>query len=90
MDRRDLTPNEEAAFERLFNEVVYFSPFPEERAAIPNYRSDEEIRQAAEAADAALSQSLPRLLSNQIRSLALAPHNLEQIARSHLTYCRAS
>lgn len=54
VDRCDLTPTEEAAFERLFNEVVYFSPFPEERAAIPNYRNETEIRQAAEAADAAL------------------------------------
>lgn len=54
VERRELTPNEEAAFERLFNEVIYFSPFPDERAAIPNYRSEAQIRQAAEAADAAL------------------------------------
>lgn len=54
VDRRDLKPNEDAAFERLFAEVASFSPFPEERAAIPNYRSEEQIRQAAEAAEAAV------------------------------------
>src|SRR6476661_2100581 len=54
VNRRELTPSENAAFERLFNEVVYFSPFPEERAKIPNYRSEEQIRQAASATEAAL------------------------------------
>jgi hypothetical protein len=39
----------------LFNEVVYFSPFPEERAAIPHYRSEEQIREAAIAAKAELA-----------------------------------
>ncbi|QNP45557.1 hypothetical protein H9L14_13540 [Sphingomonas sediminicola] len=55
VDQRDLTPREETAFKRLFDEVVYFSPFPEERARIPNYRSEEQIRQAAGAAKAELA-----------------------------------
>jgi len=57
VDRRELTPSENAAFQRLFDEVVYFSLFPEERASIPNYRSDEQIRQAARAAEAQLRTS---------------------------------
>jgi|tagenome__1003787_1003787.scaffolds.fasta_scaffold20796692_2 hypothetical protein len=51
VDRRELTPVEETVFGRLFGEVVYFSPFPEERAQIPNYRSEDQIRQAAQAAE---------------------------------------
>ena len=54
VDRRELTTEEGAAFQRLFDEVVYFSPFPEERAAIPHYRSEEQIRQAAVATKAQL------------------------------------
>jgi hypothetical protein len=55
VDRRVLTSRETAAFQRLFDEVVYFSPFPEERASIPNYRSEEQIRQAARAVEAELA-----------------------------------
>ena len=54
VNRRELTPVEEAAFGSLFNEVVYFSPFPEERAQVPFYRSEEQIRGAAQAAAAQL------------------------------------
>lgn len=54
VDRRELTAKEGAAFQRLFDEVVYFSPFPEERAAIPHYRSEKQIRQAAVATQAQL------------------------------------
>ena len=57
VDRRELTARESAAFERLFNEVVYFSPFPDERETIPNYRNEEQIRQAARAAEAELASS---------------------------------
>lgn len=55
VDRRKLDTAEEAVFERLFDEVVYYSPFPEERANIPNYRSDEQIRRAAHTAAAELA-----------------------------------
>ena len=55
VDRRELRTLEKAVFEKLFNEVVYFSPFPEELAKIPIYRSEEQIRQAAQAAKAELA-----------------------------------
>lgn len=57
VNRRDLTAQENSAFGRLFDEVVYFSPFSEERADIPHYRSEEQIRKAACAAEAELSTS---------------------------------
>ena len=55
VDRRDLTAMESAAFKRVFDEAVYFSPFPEERAEVSTYRSEEKIRQAARAAVAELA-----------------------------------
>jgi hypothetical protein len=55
VDRGALTPAESAVFGRLFDEVVYFSPFAEERAQVPNYRSEEQIRAAARAAEADLA-----------------------------------
>lgn len=55
VDRRQLTAMEKAVFEQLFNEVVYFSPFPDELANIPIYRSEEQIRSAARAAEAELA-----------------------------------
>jgi hypothetical protein len=55
VDRRALTPVESAVFERLFDEVVYFSPFPGEQAEVPNYRSEEQIRRAARSAEAELA-----------------------------------
>ena len=55
VNRRELTAVENAAFKRLFDEVVYFSPFPEERAEVPTYRSEEQIRQSARAAEAELA-----------------------------------
>jgi hypothetical protein len=56
VDRRALTPVECDAFQRLFDEVVYFSPFPGERAQVPNYRSEEQILQAARTAEAELGE----------------------------------
>jgi hypothetical protein len=50
LDKRTLTANEAAAFGPLFEEVIWYSPFPEERERIPNYRSEADIRQAAEVA----------------------------------------
>ena len=55
IDDSALTPAEQPIFEKLFDEVVWFSPFPDERAAIPNYRSEEQIWQAAVEASAKLS-----------------------------------
>lgn len=50
IDRRGLAQSEEAAFEALFNEVVFYSPYSEEQSQVPNYRSEQEIRQAAKIA----------------------------------------
>jgi hypothetical protein len=55
VDRRVLTPVESDAFQRLFDQVVYFSPFPEERAQVPNYRSEEQIHEAARVAEVELA-----------------------------------
>lgn len=50
VDKTDLNRIEADAFAELFDEVVFYSPFPDERATIPNYRSELEIKQAAERA----------------------------------------
>lgn len=47
LDKETMTRAEADAFNPLFEEVVWYSPFPEEREAIPNYRGDDEIRKAA-------------------------------------------
>jgi hypothetical protein len=49
IDKAALSRRELEAFTSLFNEVVYYSPFLEERAVIPNYRDEAQIRAAAEA-----------------------------------------
>jgi hypothetical protein len=54
VDPNELTPLEEEVFHRLFREVVYYSPFPEEGAQIPSYRSEGQIRQAASDAQSEL------------------------------------
>jgi hypothetical protein len=55
VDRNALTPVESTVFARLFEEVVYFSPFPEERAEVLSYRSEEQIKHSARTANAELS-----------------------------------
>lgn len=47
VDRSELTPLEEEVFRVLFRKVAYYSPLPQERAQIPSYLSEEQIRQAA-------------------------------------------
>lgn len=47
-DKAALSEREHGALERLFDEVVYYSPFPEDRAVIPHYRDEAQIRAAAE------------------------------------------
>jgi hypothetical protein len=56
IDESALTAEEQSIFEKLFDEVVWFSPFPEERAQIPNYRNEEQVRQAALVAQAELER----------------------------------
>ena len=50
LDKRTLSPDEATAFGELFEQVIWYSPFPEERAKIPNYRGESEIRKAADRA----------------------------------------
>ena len=47
IDDNALTAPEQAVFKALFNEVAWYSPYPEERAEIPNYKSEEQIVVAA-------------------------------------------
>ena len=49
-DREALTTAEQTSFERLFDAVVWYSPFPDERAVIPHYKSEAQIEQAAKVA----------------------------------------
>jgi len=53
--RDELSDRENASFQLLFDKVVSFSPFAEERATVPNYRSEGEIRRAAVAAEIELA-----------------------------------
>jgi len=55
VDKTDFNRIEAEAFAELFDEVVFYSPFPDERAMILNYRSEVEIKQAAERAAAKLA-----------------------------------
>jgi hypothetical protein len=50
LDKGTLSPSEAQAFGKLFERVIWYSPFPEERAKIPNYLGEEEIRSAADEA----------------------------------------
>jgi hypothetical protein len=50
LDVHELTAPEARAFRAVFERVVWYSPFPEERAAIPNYVGEDEV--AASVAEA--------------------------------------
>ena len=50
LDKRTLPAAEAEVFAALFEQVIWFSPFPDERAKIPNYRSEEDIARAVECA----------------------------------------
>lgn len=49
LDKGVLSPVEAEAFRVLFDKIVWYSPYPEERAQIPNYVDEGEIRRAADA-----------------------------------------
>jgi hypothetical protein len=58
VDEAALTPSEQPIFEKLFDVVVWYSPFPEERAELPlHLKNEEQIREAALATQAELRQS---------------------------------
>jgi hypothetical protein len=50
LDKATLPPGEGEAFAALFEQVIWYSPLPDERRRIPNYRSEEEIARAVEQA----------------------------------------
>jgi hypothetical protein len=50
LDKRTLSSAEAEAFAALFEQVIWYSPLPDERQQIPNYRSEEEIARAVELA----------------------------------------
>ena len=56
LDKKSLSPAEADAFAPLFEQVVWYSPFPDEVRRIPNYRSDEDIARAVERAAKRLSE----------------------------------
>ncbi len=51
-DRASLTQTEADAFRQLFEVVIWFSPFADEREAVSNYIGPEEIARAVRAASA--------------------------------------
>jgi hypothetical protein len=50
LDKTTLSNAEGEAFAALFDQVVWYSPFPDERTQIPNYRSEQDIARAVELA----------------------------------------
>jgi hypothetical protein len=54
LDRSTLTPTEALAFAEIFDRVVWYSPFPEERATIPSYLGEDQIKQTVTKAAVAL------------------------------------
>lgn len=50
LDKTSLTPDEAESFGALFEKVIWYSPYPEERAQISNYLGESEIRSAADTA----------------------------------------
>jgi hypothetical protein len=54
LDKSELSTSEAAAFSDLFDRVVWYSPFPEERMRIPHYVGEKEILEAVRKASIAL------------------------------------
>lgn len=50
LNKADLISKEASAFAALFDKVIWFSPFPEERTRIPNYLGEEQIQAAVDEA----------------------------------------
>lgn len=49
LDRKTLTQIEAESFGALFEKVIWYSPYPKERAQISNYVGEAEVRKAAAA-----------------------------------------
>ena len=54
IERATLSEHERTSLQRLFDVVVYYSPYPEERARIPNYRDENDVMLAAQVCREAL------------------------------------
>ena len=54
LKQKDFSPEELAAIEALFDEVVWYSPYPEERKEVPHYKGEDEIEAALSRARQAL------------------------------------
>lgn len=46
LDKKAVSSHEFSVFQRLFDKVVWYSPFPEERLEIPNYIGEAEMEAA--------------------------------------------
>jgi hypothetical protein len=46
LDKRTLLSDEAEAFAELFEQVIWYSPYPDERERIKQYHGDKEIREA--------------------------------------------
>ncbi|MGH7028475.1 hypothetical protein, partial [Brevundimonas sp.] len=57
-ERAALSEHERASLQKLFDVVVYYSPYPEERARIPNYRDENDVMLAAQICREALQSSV--------------------------------
>lgn len=56
LDHSSLSESEAREFGALFDVVVWYSPFPEERAEIPNYKSEEDVLLAAKSCAFGITQ----------------------------------
>jgi hypothetical protein len=54
LDKSDLRPDEAPVLKAVFDKIVWYSPFPEERAKIPHYIGEEDVKKAVAKAAAAL------------------------------------
>lgn len=54
LDKAELNQHEASAFSRLFEQVVWYSPYPKDRARISNYKGDQDILSAISDAQQAL------------------------------------
>lgn len=55
LERDSVTAEQFAILEKLFNSIIWYSPYPEERARIPNYIGEKEVDLAIAEARRALS-----------------------------------
>ena len=64
LDKSELTEAEATAFSNVFEQVIWYSPFAEERARIPNYKSEREILAAVQDAEHVLTEATGGILSD--------------------------